>query len=46
LAELITRVREPPKGDDDDDDDDDNDDDEIGKLNSFYLSKEIFSNLF
>jgi hypothetical protein len=37
LAELITRVREPPKGDDDDDDDDDNDDDEIGKMNSFYL---------
>ncbi|UJR38136.1 hypothetical protein I4U23_030815 [Adineta vaga] len=28
LAELITRVRDPTKGEDDDDDDDDNDDDE------------------
>ncbi|CAF3655549.1 unnamed protein product [Adineta steineri] len=31
LAELITRVRDPPKGiDDDDDDEDDDDDDDIG----------------
>ena len=41
LAELITRVREPPKEEDDEDDDDD-DGDEIGKRNISDLA--IFYN--